>query len=58
MAQADHIIALLRHHFPGTRINIDLHDCDKVLRLEGPDFLPAAVMQLVTDHGFMCGALE
>ena len=39
-AQADNIIALLLQHFPGSRINIDLYDCDKVLRVEGGDFLP------------------
>jgi hypothetical protein len=56
--QADNIIALLSQHFPGTRINIDLHDCDKVLRVEGGDFLPDAVMQLVNQNGFLCGILE
>lgn len=56
--QADGIIALLLQQFPGTRVNIDLHDCDKVLRIEGKDFLPDAVMQLVSDNGFMCGVLE
>jgi hypothetical protein len=55
---ANSIIALLLQRFPGTRVNIDLHDCDKVLRVEGSYFLPAAIVQLVNDNGFLCGILE
>jgi hypothetical protein len=57
-ASAQKIIALLLQHLPGRKINIDLHDCDKVLRIEGCDFLPAAVMLLVKQHGFICAVLE
>jgi hypothetical protein len=57
-ASAQKIIALLLLHLPGRKINIDLHDCDKVLRVEGGDFLPAAVMLLVRERGFYCGKLE
>ena len=55
---ANSIIALLLQRFPETRINIDLHDCDKVLRVEGSDFLPAAIVLLVKENGFICGLLE
>lgn len=57
-AQANSIIALLLQRFPGTRVNIDLHDCDKVLRVEGNDFLPAVIVLLVKENGFICGLLE
>ena len=58
MAQANSIIVLLLQHFPGSRVNIDLHDCDKVLRIEGSDFSPAAVMMLVNENGFSCRPLD
>ena len=34
-SQAQKLIDLLLKHFPGSRINFDLDDCDKVLRVEG-----------------------
>jgi len=57
-SQAERLIALLLDHFPGHRINVDLHDCDKVLRIEGCNFLPARIMKLVKENGFMCSVLE
>ena len=57
-SQAERLIALLLDHFPGHRINVDLHDCDKVLRIEGCNFLPARIMNLVKENGFMCSVLE
>lgn len=57
-SQAAVLIALLVDHFPGHRINVDLHDCDKVLRIEGGNFHPARIMTLVEQHGFMCSLLE
>jgi hypothetical protein len=57
-AQAKKLVALLLQHFPGSKVNVDLHDCDKVLRVEGAHFLPAKIMTLVTENGFMCSVLE
>ena len=58
VSQAKKLIGLLMQHFPGSKINVDLHDCDKVLRIEGHNFLPAKVMMLVKENGFMCSVLE
>jgi hypothetical protein len=55
---AKDVIALLLQHFPGSKINFDLHDCDKILRLEGPDFAVEKVISLVTENGFSCMVLE
>ena len=35
---ADKMVRLLLEHFPQSKINFDLHDCDKILRVEGKDF--------------------
>ncbi len=56
--EAKRLINLLLQHFPGTLINFDLEDCDKVLRLEGESVLPGKVELLVTERGFSCKALE
>jgi hypothetical protein len=58
LSQAKKLIALLLQHFPGSKINVDLHDCDKILRIEGGHFLPANIMMLVKENGFMCSMLE
>ncbi len=56
--QANIVISLLRRHFPQSRINFDLEDCDKILRIEGKDFLPDKVSRLVSQKGFICRVLE
>jgi len=55
---AKNVIALLLQHFPGTRINFDLLDCDKILRVEGENFAVEKVVSLVTENGFNCIVLE
>jgi len=57
-SEADMLLKFLQQHFPGTKINIDLHDCDKVLRIEGKNFAPVHVMRLVKEKGFYCSVLE
>jgi hypothetical protein len=57
-AQARKIIDLLLEHFPGHKINFDLHDCDKILRIEGNNFVPEKVRVIVIDTGFRCDVLE
>jgi hypothetical protein len=55
---AERLVAMLSSNFPGTRINFDLHDCDKVLRMEGPDFTVEKVVVLVKQNGFDCCPLD
>ncbi len=56
-AQADEIIAMLRLHFPQTKINFDLQDCDRILRVEG-QCAAEKIVHLVTANGFSCAVLE
>ncbi len=55
---AGSIIGWLQLHLPGTRINFDLWDCDKILRVEGRDFEPQRIVALVKAKGFECSLLE
>jgi hypothetical protein len=57
-SEAQKVIALLNSHFPGSRINFDLDDCDKVLRVEGNNFITETVMKLVNEKGFVCSVLD
>lgn len=56
--QAEQLIHLLRQHFPGSKINFDLDDCDKVLRMEGSNFITGHVMLFVKERGFNCNVLD
>ena len=57
VTQADKIIELLLAHFPGCKINFDIQDCDKVLRVEGNDFFPVKIISIVNENGFDCAPL-
>ena len=57
VSEANKMVALLLEHFPGSRINFDMHDCDKVLRVEG-DFIAVKIMALVNENGFHCTPLQ
>lgn len=55
---ANKLISILRHHFPGTKINFDLDDCDNVLRVEGENVVPGKVITVVEQQGFNCDVLD
>jgi hypothetical protein len=57
-SQATELVALLLQHFPGSKINFDLNDCDKVLRVEGENFIPGKIMTVVKENGFICSVLD
>lgn len=58
VSQASKILAILHENFPGNRINFDLHDCDKILRIEGKYFDPTEIAAVVQENGFSCTVLE
>ena len=56
--QAMMLVTLLTEQFPLCRINFDLHDCDKILRVEGEGIPPYSIIRLVAASGYQCGMLE
>lgn len=56
--QASRILAELSEHFPELRINFDLDDCDKILRVEGKEILAEEIIRIVKGNGIDCGVLE
>jgi hypothetical protein len=56
--QARKIVTILLEHFPDNKINFDLHDCDKILRVEGKSFCAEKIKTLVIENGFTCDVLE
>jgi predicted RNA-binding protein YlqC (UPF0109 family) len=49
---------ILSQAFPSFKINFDLSDCDKVLRVEGENITALRIMTLVKEQGFTCEILE
>jgi hypothetical protein len=51
---ANYIISLLQKEFPNCKINFDLEDCDKILRIEGNGFINENIITHLDDLVFMC----
>jgi copper chaperone CopZ len=38
--------------------NVDLHDCDKILRIETNDLSPHSIQEIIKNAGYYCAELE
>lgn len=54
----DYVIAIIQNQFPDYKINFDLEDCDKILRVEGIDLQCDNIMDYVRCLGYTCVRLE
>lgn len=52
------IVQKLLQYFPDNKINFDLDDCDKILRVEGENILSERIMELVSEEGHECEILD
>jgi hypothetical protein len=57
-AQSKMLLCILSEAFPSFKINFDLSDCDKVLRVEGDNMEALRIMKLVKEYGFNCEILD
>ena len=57
-AQSKMLLCILSEAFPSFKINFDLSDCDKVLRVEGDNIKTLRIMILVKEYGFKCEVLD
>ena len=57
-AQTKMLLCILSEAFPSFKVNIDLSDCDKVLRVEGDNIEALRIMTLVKENGFKCEVLD
>jgi len=57
-AQSKMLLCILFEAFPSFKINFDLSDCDKVLRVEGDNIEALRIMILVKECGFKCEILD
>ena len=52
------LICILSEAFPSFKINFDLSDCDKVLRVEEDNMEALKIMILVKEYGLKCEILH
>ena len=52
--QSKMLLSILSEAFPSFKINVDLSDCDKVLRVEGDNIEALRVMILLKEYGVKC----
>jgi homogentisate 1,2-dioxygenase len=55
--QANQIIKQLKANFGYEKVNFDLEDCDKILRIEAPTILVHCVMGVLKSAKFECEIL-
>ena len=52
------IVSILQRQFPHHKINFDLEDCDRILRIEGGRFNPKQIIEHLNLQGYICVPLE
>jgi hypothetical protein len=55
---AQTVIEILSIYFPDCKINFDLSDCDKILRVEGKDIQAEIIIELLNKKRFQCEVLS
>ena len=55
---AEQLASILRGRFAFSKINFDLEDCDKVLRVEADQICVDTVIEILSTHGLECEVLE
>ncbi len=55
---AEQIIQKLLEYFPEGKINFDLDDCDKILRVQGENICIEKIIQIINSNGFKCEILD
>ena len=52
------LVERLLFHFPDNKINFDLEDCDKILRVEGKNIISEKIMEILNKEGHSCEILD
>lgn len=55
---ADRILEAFEKKFPFSKINFDLYDCDRILRVESSEKMNDGVFELMNRLGFDCDVIE
>ena len=56
--EAKRIIQKLAEEFPKYKINFDLSDCDRILRIQGNNILERKIISIVASLNYNCEIVE
>ena len=56
--QSEELISVLSELFPDFKINFDLSDCDRILRVEGNDLPPYKITEILNTRFYQCDLIE
>ena len=56
--QAKGMLTVLSKTYPGFKINFDLHDCDKILRVQGQGIQTQKIRSFINAYGYQCEILN
>ena len=54
---AEQLASILRGRLAFCKINFDLEDCDKILRVEGKQVCVEIIIEILSTHGLQCEVL-
>lgn len=55
--ESEILLLKLKQHFPDYLMNMDMEDCDKILRVEGKNILSEQIIKSVIFYGYNCEEL-
>ena len=56
-SEALRILNKLEMEFPSFKMNFDLEDCDKILRIEGRSIVPERIISILNSRNYQCEVL-
>jgi hypothetical protein len=54
---AEQLVSVLQGRIDFCKINFDLEDCDKILRVEGDQICVETIVEILNCHGLKCEVL-
>jgi hypothetical protein len=58
ISQSKILLQKLSSHFPSHKINFDLTDCDRILRVQGANVSSEKIIELLSEENYQCRVLE
>jgi hypothetical protein len=57
VALSEVLIRQVLSHFPDSRVNFDMEDCDRILRVEAAHIIPEKIIEILNTNGYSCEVL-
>jgi hypothetical protein len=57
VALSERLIRQVLRHFPDSRVNFDMEDCDRILRVEAAHIIPEKIIEILNTNGYSCEVL-